>query len=96
MTKTSRLTTPLLEKKSSNALRALAGGADLVSRSTVVRGSNSAHSLRASYFSQVLSFSGVVNGLVELVTGLGLSVNALMIAMLLILLSSAASSTRSA
>ena len=40
----------------------------------------------ATTFSQVLSFSGVVNGLVELVTGLGLSVNALMIAMLLILL----------
>ena len=40
----------------------------------------------ATTFSQVLSFSGVVNGLVGLVTGLGLSVNALMIAMLLILL----------
>ena len=40
----------------------------------------------ATTFSQVLSFSGVVNGLVELVTGLGLSVNALVIAMLLILL----------
>jgi tripartite ATP-independent transporter DctM subunit len=40
----------------------------------------------ATTFSQVLSFSGVVNGLVELVTGLGLSLNALIIAMLLILL----------
>lgn len=40
----------------------------------------------ATTFSQVLSFSGVVNGLVSLVTGLGLSVNALVIAMLLILL----------
>jgi tripartite ATP-independent transporter DctM subunit len=40
----------------------------------------------ATTFSQVLSFSGVVNGLVGLVTGLGLSVNALVIAMLLILL----------
>src|SRR5436189_4167273 len=42
--------------------------------------------LGATTFSQVLSFSGATNGLVELVTGLGLSVNALMIAMLLILL----------
>jgi tripartite ATP-independent transporter DctM subunit len=40
----------------------------------------------ATTFSQVLSFSGVVNGLVGLVTGMGLSVNALVIAMLLILL----------
>ena len=40
----------------------------------------------ATTFSQVLSFSGVVNGLVSQVTGLGLSVNALVIAMLLILL----------
>ena len=40
----------------------------------------------ATTFSQVLSFSGVVNGLVGLVTGLGLSANALIIAMLLILL----------
>jgi tripartite ATP-independent transporter DctM subunit len=40
----------------------------------------------ATTFSQVLSFSGVVNGLVGLVTGLGLSVNAVVIAMLLILL----------
>jgi tripartite ATP-independent transporter DctM subunit len=40
----------------------------------------------ATTFTQVLSFSGVVNGLVSLVTGLGLSVNALVIAMLLILL----------
>jgi tripartite ATP-independent transporter DctM subunit len=40
----------------------------------------------ATTFSQVLSFSGAVNGLVEVVTGLGLSVNALVIAMLLILL----------
>jgi tripartite ATP-independent transporter DctM subunit len=40
----------------------------------------------ATTFSQVLSFSGVVNGLIEVVTGLGLSVNALVIAMLLILL----------
>jgi tripartite ATP-independent transporter DctM subunit len=40
----------------------------------------------ATTFSQVLSFSGVVNGLVGLVTGLGLSVNAIVIAMLLILL----------
>ncbi len=40
----------------------------------------------ATTFSQVLSFSGAVNGLVGLVTGLGLSVNALIIAMLLILL----------
>jgi tripartite ATP-independent transporter DctM subunit len=40
----------------------------------------------ATTFSQVLSFSGVVNGLIELVAGLGLSVNALIVAMLLILL----------
>jgi tripartite ATP-independent transporter DctM subunit len=40
----------------------------------------------ATTFSQVLSFSGVVNGLIGLVTGLGLSVNAVVIAMLLILL----------
>ncbi len=40
----------------------------------------------ATTFSQVLSFSGVVNGLVGLVTGMGLSVTALVIAMLLILL----------
>jgi tripartite ATP-independent transporter DctM subunit len=40
----------------------------------------------ATTFSQVLSFSGVVNGLIGLVMGLGLSVNALVIAMLLILL----------
>ncbi len=40
----------------------------------------------ATTFSQVLSFSGVVNGLVGLVTGLGLSVHALVIAMLLVLL----------
>jgi tripartite ATP-independent transporter DctM subunit len=40
----------------------------------------------ATTFSQVLSFSGVVNGLLGTVTGLGLSVNAIVIAMLLILL----------
>src|SRR5207244_12811002 len=40
----------------------------------------------ATTFSQVLSFSGVVNGLLGGVTGLGLSVNAVMIAMLLVLL----------
>jgi tripartite ATP-independent transporter DctM subunit len=40
----------------------------------------------ATTFSQVLSFSGVVNGLIGLVTGFDLSVNALVIAMLLILL----------
>jgi TRAP-type C4-dicarboxylate transport system permease large subunit len=40
----------------------------------------------ATTFSQVLSFSGVVNGLIGLVMGLGLSVDALVIAMLLILL----------
>jgi tripartite ATP-independent transporter DctM subunit len=40
----------------------------------------------ATTFSQVLSFSGVVNGLIEVVTGLGLSASALVIAMLLILL----------
>jgi tripartite ATP-independent transporter DctM subunit len=40
----------------------------------------------ATTFAQVLSFSGVVNGLLGTVTGLGLSVNAIVIAMLLILL----------
>src|SRR5207248_10301733 len=40
----------------------------------------------ATTFSQVLSFSGAVNGLIGVVTGLGLPVNALVIAMLLILL----------
>ena len=40
----------------------------------------------ATTFAQVLSFSGVVNGLVGTVTGLGLSVSAVVIAMLLILL----------
>ena len=40
----------------------------------------------ATTFSQVLSFSGAINGLVGLVTGLGLSVTALVIAMLVILL----------
>lgn len=35
-------------KRSSNALRALVGAADLVSRSTVVRGSKSAHVFLAS------------------------------------------------
>ncbi len=40
----------------------------------------------ATTFAQVLSFSGVVNGLIGLVTGLGLSVDALVVAMLLILL----------
>src|SRR5687768_14993553 len=35
--------------RSSNALRALAGGADLVSRSTVVRGSKNVQVLRASF-----------------------------------------------
>jgi len=40
----------------------------------------------ATTFTQVLSFSGVVNGMIGLVTGLELSVNALIIAMLLILL----------
>ncbi len=40
----------------------------------------------ATTFSQVLSFSGVVNGMIGLVTGLGLSVNTLIIVMLLILL----------
>jgi tripartite ATP-independent transporter DctM subunit len=40
----------------------------------------------ATTFSQVLSFSGAVNGLIEVVTAMGLSVNALIIAMLLILL----------
>jgi tripartite ATP-independent transporter DctM subunit len=42
--------------------------------------------VRATTFSQVLSFSGVVNGLVGLVTGLGLSVPRSVIAMLVILL----------
>jgi tripartite ATP-independent transporter DctM subunit len=40
----------------------------------------------ATTFTQVLSFSGVVNGLIGVVTGLGLPVTALIIAMLLILL----------
>jgi tripartite ATP-independent transporter DctM subunit len=40
----------------------------------------------ATTFSQVLSFSGVVNGLVGQVTGMGLSATTLVIAMLLILL----------
>ncbi len=40
----------------------------------------------ATTFSQVLSFSGAVDGLVGLVTGLGLSPTALVIAMLLVLL----------
>ncbi len=40
----------------------------------------------ATTFAQVLSFSGVVNGLIGLVNGLGLSVDALVVAMLLILL----------
>jgi len=40
----------------------------------------------ATTFSQVLSFSGVVNGLIAMVTGLNLSVDALVIAMMLILL----------
>ncbi len=40
----------------------------------------------ATTFAQVLSFSGVVNGLLGTVTGLGLSINAIVIAMLLILL----------
>ncbi len=40
----------------------------------------------ATTFAQVLSFSGVVNGLLGQITGLGLSVNAVVIAMLLILL----------
>jgi tripartite ATP-independent transporter DctM subunit len=40
----------------------------------------------ATTFAQVLSFSGVVNGLVGLVTGMELSATALIIAMLLILL----------
>ena len=40
----------------------------------------------ATTFAQVLSFSGVVNGLVGLVTGMDLSVTALVIAMLLVLL----------
>ena len=35
--------------RSSNALRALAGGADFVSRSTVVRGSKNVHALRVSF-----------------------------------------------
>src|SRR4029450_11759041 len=36
-------------KRSSNALRALSGGADFVSRSTVVRGSKNVHVLRWSF-----------------------------------------------
>ena len=40
----------------------------------------------ATTFAQVLSFSGVVNGMIGLVTGLGLSADVLVIAMLLILL----------
>jgi tripartite ATP-independent transporter DctM subunit len=40
----------------------------------------------ATTFAQVLSFSGVVNGMIGVVTGLGLSVDVLVIAMLLILL----------
>ena len=40
----------------------------------------------ATTFAQVLSFSGVVNGLIGLVTGLDLSVTMLVIAMLLVLL----------
>jgi tripartite ATP-independent transporter DctM subunit len=40
----------------------------------------------ATTFAQVLSFSGVVNGMIGLVTGMELSVTALVIAMLLILL----------
>ena len=40
----------------------------------------------ATTFAQVLSFSGVVNGLLGTVTGLGLSINAIVIAMVLILL----------
>ena len=40
----------------------------------------------ATTFAQVLSFSGVVNGMIALVTGWGLSVNVLVIAMLLLLL----------
>jgi tripartite ATP-independent transporter DctM subunit len=40
----------------------------------------------ATTFTQVLSFSGVVNGLLGVVTGLGLPADALVIAMLLILL----------
>jgi tripartite ATP-independent transporter DctM subunit len=40
----------------------------------------------ATTFAQVLSFSGVVNGMLGVVTGLGLSVDVLVIAMLLILL----------
>jgi tripartite ATP-independent transporter DctM subunit len=40
----------------------------------------------ATTFSQVLSFSGAVNGLIGVVTGLGLPVNALVIAMMAILL----------
>jgi tripartite ATP-independent transporter DctM subunit len=40
----------------------------------------------ATTFAQVLSFSGAVNGMIGVVTGLGLSVDALVIAMLLVLL----------
>ena len=40
----------------------------------------------ATTFAQVLSFSGVVNGMIDMVTGMGLSATALVIAMLLILL----------
>jgi tripartite ATP-independent transporter DctM subunit len=40
----------------------------------------------ATTFAQVLSFSGVVNGLVDAVTAMGLSASALVVAMLLILL----------
>jgi tripartite ATP-independent transporter DctM subunit len=40
----------------------------------------------ATTFAQVLSFSGVVNGMIGVVTGLGLSVDVLVIAMLLLLL----------
>jgi tripartite ATP-independent transporter DctM subunit len=40
----------------------------------------------ATTFAQVLSFSGVVNGMIGLVTGMGLSATTLVIAMLLILL----------
>jgi tripartite ATP-independent transporter DctM subunit len=40
----------------------------------------------ATTFAQVLSFSGVVNGIIGVVTGMGLSVDVLVIAMLLILL----------
>jgi hypothetical protein len=43
--------------KSSNALRADVGAADLVSRSTVVRGSNDAQALRVS-FGEIRSGTG--------------------------------------